>query len=60
MLPIDLTEETLANLSARLRVQADNVEVDGHLNAKRLMLNAADIIEHLDETGIIKVRKSYG
>ena len=46
------------NLTRRLVQQADNVEKDGHLNAARLMRNAADVLNDLHEKGIIELEKN--
>lgn len=53
VLPEDLTKTTYKNLPNRLDKQAGNVEKDGHLNAARLMKEAAAVLRHLHQKGVI-------
>ena len=55
MTPINLKGYSYKNLPSRLRVQAKNVGEDGWSSAARLMINAADTLDHLVELGVIEL-----
>jgi hypothetical protein len=55
MTSVNLKGYSYKNLSSRLRVQANNVGEDGWSSAARLMINAADTLDHLVELGVIEL-----
>lgn len=52
---VNLKGLAYSNLPRRLKQQANNVELEGWLNAARLMRNAADVLQDLHDHGIIEL-----